>query len=122
MSLTLANPVSTGRLMPHRPARPSVTSPVCGLDVARASGAKVIVREAPPGESDCLYAWKQGVIVLSPAVATGTDIGSLIAAHEEASHHRQPKWLHAIQFLSPARWLAEADAFLRVKRAFGLRC
>ena len=62
------------------------------------------------------------MIVLSPGIARGTDIGSLIAAAEEAAHHRQPKWLHALRFFSPARWFAEADAFLRVKRAFGLNC
>jgi len=102
----------------QRPTAP----PVCGLDIAKASGAKVLVRDVQPGESDCFYAWQHGVIVLSPEVARGTDIGSLIVAAEEAAHHRQPKWLHRLRILSPARWFAEADAFLRVKRAFGLNC
>ncbi|TCO90876.1 hypothetical protein EV701_10925 [Chthoniobacter flavus] len=116
--------------MPNRPPRvPAVprsprpeASPICGLDIAKASGAKVLVRAPKPGEADCFYAWQQGVIVLSQDVALGTDIGSLIAASEEAAHHHQPKWLHALRFLSPARWFAEADAFLRIKRAFGLNC
>jgi hypothetical protein len=104
-----------------RSQRPEA-SPICGLDIAKASGAKVLVREPASTEADCFYAWQHGVIVLSPEVAIGTDVGSLIAASEEVAHHRQPKWLHALQFLSPARWFAEADAFLRVKRAFGLNC
>jgi hypothetical protein len=96
--------------------------PVCGLDIARASGAKVLVRVPKAGEPECLYAWQHGVIVLSPEVAGGSDIGSLMAAAEEGAHHRQPKWLHALRIFTPARWFAEADAFLKVKRAFGLHC
>lgn len=114
--------------MPHRPARPTfreeppptplrppVLPPRCGLDIARASGARVVIGASGEG---CCYAWRERVIVLSPEVAAGTDMGSLLRAAEEVAHYHQPRWLHRWRFLQPLRWLAEADAFLRVKAAF----
>lgn len=104
--------------MPQRPPRPKAP-PTTGLDIATASGAKVVI--GTPGDT-CCYDWRRKVIVLTPAVAFGTDTSSLMAAAEEAEHHRQPRWLHALRIFDPARWFAEADAFLRVKRFFGLKC
>lgn len=116
--------------MPHRPPRgltappvvrphPAALAPLTGLDLARQSGARVVIGQ--PGCSSC-YAWQSRTIILSPEVARGSDLPSLLVAAEEAAHHRQPRWLHALRFLTPLRWLAEADAFLRLKRSLGLRC
>lgn len=104
--------------MPNRPPRPTMP-PVTGMDIARASGAKVVIGQ--PSDSTC-YAWQHGVIVLTPEVATGTSIGALLQAAEEAAHHAQPRWLHRLRFLAPVRWYEEADAFLRLKRCFGIMC
>ena len=115
--------------MPNRPPKlapappPSFRpgrGPITGLDVARTSGAKIVIGQ--PGD-DCCYAWPERVIVLSPKVAQGTDIHSLLIAAEEAAHHRQPRWVHYLRswipFVSPiVRWWEEADAFRRVKRLF----
>lgn len=86
---------------------------VTGLDVARSAGVRVVVGE--DADSNC-FAWRERVIVLSPSVAHGTDLHSLVVAAEEAAHARQPRWMHALRFFQPVRWLVEADAFLRVKR------
>ena len=103
--------------MPHRPPQRSrhpvpAPLPATGYDIAVASGARVVV--GVPGD-DCCYAWRERVIVLSPEVAGGTDALSVVVALEEVAHHAQPRWWHALRFLQPMRWLAEADAFRRVK-------
>lgn len=64
---------------------------------------------------DCCYDWRARVIVLSPEVARGSDMASLIIAAEEVAHALQPRWWHQWRFIQPLRWLAEADAFARVK-------
>lgn len=101
--------------MPYRPPnenKPAPLGPLTGYDVAKASGARVVI--AQPGEDSC-FAWRHGVIVLAPDVAKGTDMHSLLIAAEEAAHFEQPRWLHALRFLHPIRWYQEQDAFTRVK-------
>jgi hypothetical protein len=97
-----------------------VLAPLTGYDVARAIGGEAAVIVGTEGD-DCAYAWRERVIVLSPEVARGTDMYSLIVAAEEAAHHAQPRWWHWLRFLQPMRWLAEADAFARVKGILGRR-
>lgn len=99
-------------IRPSGPDRPDVSGPLTGLDVVRAHGLKCVIGES--GEC-CCYDWRCGVIVLSPEVAQGSDMGSLISAAEEVAHALQPRWWHRLRFLQPLRWLAEADAFARVK-------
>lgn len=111
--------------MPNRPPRAVPPAPVSprptsqplttGYAVARASGARVIIGQPT---DDCGYSWREKVIVLSPQVAAGTDLASLLIAAEEAAHHAQPRWIHALRWLGLVRLWEEADAFHRVKRFF----
>lgn len=81
-----------------------------GLELAKQSGARVVIGEANG------YHWPTSVIVLQRPIALGSNLMQLLVAAHEAEHHRQhhrSPWLRwGVKFV-PVAWWCEIDAWRR---------